>query len=275
MRNETDVNPDLGSAYPVAELQVARFQSDGHIRLDNVAASSKIGVYRAAIQEAADRVNTETRALADRGDTYSKAFLQMMNLWREHEVVKRFSLARRFAGIAASLMGVDGVRIYHDQALFKEAGGGHTPWHQDHYYWPLDTDNTITMWMALEDLDDDMGTLTFASGSHAEGYLGTLPISDESDEVFNSYVKKKGFDLFHTGGMKAGDATFHNGWTLHSAPGNRSGRMREAMTVIYYADGARAIEPVNDNQSRDLANWLPGTNPGELAASPLNPLLCP
>ena len=29
------------------------------------------------------------------------------------------------------LMGVDGVGLYHDQALVKEAGGGHTPWHCD------------------------------------------------------------------------------------------------------------------------------------------------
>ena len=36
------------------------------------------------------------------------------------------------------------VRLYHDQALFKEAGGGITPWHQDQHYWPLDTDRTIT-----------------------------------------------------------------------------------------------------------------------------------
>src|SRR5207249_11996994 len=55
--------------------------------------------------------------------------------------------------------------LYHDQALFKEAGGGRTPWHQDMYYWPLDTDRTITMWMPLVDVPAEVGSMLFASGS--------------------------------------------------------------------------------------------------------------
>src|SRR5512140_3690692 len=104
------------------------------------------------------------------------AFIQVMNLWVRDEAVRRYVLARRFAKIAADLMGVKGVRIYHDQALYKEAGGGITPWHQDHYYWPMDTDNTITMWMPLMDITPEMGTLVFASGSQVNGHLGNIPI---------------------------------------------------------------------------------------------------
>ena len=59
---------------------------------------------------------------------------------------------------AAHLLGVDGVRLSHDQALFKEPGGGRTPWHQDQCYWPLDTDKTITMWMPLVDVPGEVGT---------------------------------------------------------------------------------------------------------------------
>jgi hypothetical protein len=55
--------------------------------------------------------------------------------------------------------------------------------------------------------------------------------------------------------MKAGDATFHNGWTLQSAPGNQSSTMRELMTVIYHADSARAIEPDKANRKSDLEIW--------------------
>ena len=59
-----------------------------------------------------------------------------MNLWAVDDAVKQFTLAKRFAKIAADLLGVDKVRLYHDQALYKEPGGGFTPWHQDQYYWP-------------------------------------------------------------------------------------------------------------------------------------------
>jgi ectoine hydroxylase-related dioxygenase (phytanoyl-CoA dioxygenase family) len=195
-----------------------------------------------------------------------------MNLWTRDATTRAFVLGRRFARIAAELMGVDGVRIYHDQALFKEPGGGFTPWHQDQYYWPVDTENTITMWMPLVDLSAEMGILSFASRSHTRGYLGTLPISEESEETFNRYIEEKGMEVSRQPSMKAGDATFHSGWNLHSAPGNHSTRVREVMTVIWVADGCRVTPPINPNQERDITRWMPGLQPGDLVDSALNPL---
>ena len=79
--------------------------------------------------------------------------------------------APRFAKAAAELLGVDGVRLYHDQALFKEPGGGHTPWHQDRSTGRSDTEKTITMWMPLADLDPAVGSMTFATGGTTAGEL--------------------------------------------------------------------------------------------------------
>ncbi len=74
--------------------------------------------------------------------------------------------------------------------------------------------------------------------------------------------------------MNAGDATFHHGWTIHSAGGNTSPNLtREVMTIIYFADGARVAGPQNENQAADLAAWLGGRQPGEAADSELNPVL--
>jgi ectoine hydroxylase-related dioxygenase (phytanoyl-CoA dioxygenase family) len=196
-----------------------------------------------------------------------------MNLWSKDEGVRRFVLARRFAAIVANLLGVEGVHVYHDQALLTESGGGITPWHQDQHYWPLDTDNTITMWMPLVDVSPAMGTMRFASGSHWDGYLGDMPISDDSEQKFEASIRGRGFSIVAGVVMNAGDATFHYGWTLHGAPANRTDRMREVMTVIWYADGARVTEPDNTNRQRDLERWPPSLRPGDLAASELNPLV--
>ena len=43
--------------------------------------------------------------------------------------------------------------------------------------------------------------------------------------------------------MKAGDATFHSGLTLHRAPGNPTDRVRAVMTVIYIAEGEVVQQP--------------------------------
>lgn len=264
--------PALAEEYPVSKSQIALYQRDGHILFRAVATRGEVAAYLRAIRSAVERFSVETRPLEAR-DTYGKAFLQIMNLWARDEAVRQFVLARRFAKIASNLMGVRGVRIYHDQALYKEPGGGKTPWHQDQYYWPLDTDKTITMWMPLVDVSAEMGTMVFASGSQRHGYLGKLPISDESEEVLKQFVEERGFELSGGGSMAAGDATFHSGWVLHGAPGNQSDRVREVMTIIYFADGARVSAPINSNQERDMTRWLPSLKPGDLAASPLNPLI--
>lgn len=262
----------LAQPFRVTAQAAAAYRENGHVLLEEVLPPAEVPAQRDAILRAAEKFNTEKRPLAAR-DTYGKAFLQIMNLWEVDEAVRRFTLAKRFAQIAADLMGVARVRLYHDQALFKEPGGGHTPWHQDQYYWPIDTHNTITMWMPLVDISEGMGMLTFASGSQREGFLGNLEISDDSEAQLGNFVREKGYPVSSPEFMKAGDATFHSGWTLHSAPGNHSGKMREVMTVIYMADGARVTKPLNPNQENDRQRWLMGQEPGTLIDSPLNPLI--
>lgn len=264
--------PSLESPYSVTAEQVAQFQRDGHILLRGVATREEAGAFRPVILAARDRYGAEATPLAQR-DTYGKAFLKGMNLWPKDEGVKRFVLARRFGELAARLLGVDGVRVYHDQALLKEAGGGLTPWHQDQHYWPLATDHTITMWMPLVEVSPEMGTMHFASGSHRSGYLGDLPISDESEARFEQFIRERGYGRVPGAAMAPGDATFHYGWTLHGAPGNSSDRTREVMTIIWYPDGTRVGKLDNANRQRDRDRWLPGLEPGDLAASELNPLV--
>ncbi len=71
--------------------------------------------------------------------------------------------------------------------------------------------------------------------------------------------------------MKAGDATWHYGFTIHNAPGNESQKMRQVMTIIYVADGAKIVDPKNKWQENDLKTWLKSLPVGSLVSSELNP----
>lgn len=269
--NETAL-PSLNNFITLNSSQEKAFRINGHTLVEGVLSTEEAAVYRNVINEAAYKYNTEKRKLEER-DTYGKAFLQVMNLWEVDQAVRKFTLAKRFAKIAADLLGVKNVRLYHDQALYKEAGGGFTPWHQDQYYWPLSTNNTVTMWMPLINIDEEMGMLTFASGSHEGGFVENVAISDASEAMLEKHIKEKGFPITRAKSMKAGDATWHYGWTLHNAPGNASKITREVMTIIYFADGATVTEPQNEHQEADRKRWLAGLQPGTDAASALNPLL--
>lgn len=272
MAMEHKMLPSLEEPYALTQEQIDSYQRDGHILLRGVASPEEVNAYEPILSQLVFERNNHTKPVSER-DTYGKAFIQVGNLWEYSEQAARFTLAKRFARIAAELMGVSGVRIYHDQALYKEPGGGHTPWHQDQIYWPLDTDNTITMWMPLVDLPADIGSMTFASGTHKVGLIDRVVISDESHKTLAQYIEGKGFEQKYYGAMKAGDATFHAGWTVHSAPANPYGLMRKVMTVIYVADGTRVAEPETTARQNDLSRWIPGRKAGELVDSPLNPLV--
>ena len=266
--------PGLDAPFEVPDEAIGAFRENGHTCLRQVCSQEEIEAFRPVIHDAAIEHAWDKRPLEER-DTYGKAFLQAMNLWRRDERIARFTLAKRFGGIAAQLLGVEGVRVYHDQALFKEAGGGATPWHQDQHYWPLDTDKTVTMWMPLVDVPPEIGSMTFASGSQRMGYLGDFPISDESDRELSKVVAERGLRLETHGAMKAGDTTWHTGWMLHSAPANPTGSLRAVMTIIYFADGARVVDEPTPGQQFDLQTWLKGCAPGELAAGQRLPLAWP
>jgi ectoine hydroxylase-related dioxygenase (phytanoyl-CoA dioxygenase family) len=199
-------------------------------------------------------------------------FTQVTNVWRMNESVRAFVFAKRFARIAAELLGVRGVRLYHDQALIKDPGGKPTPWHQDHYYWPLATEHTVTMWMPLVDCPHEMGTMEFIPGSHTNPAFAEMPISETSQEYFSGIIREQKLTAQHFS-LNASDATFHYGKTLHAAPSNTTANRREVLAIIYYADGTRLMQPDNEHRKVDMNVFHPGQKPGDLAASELNPLL--
>ena len=260
---------------------VEGFERDGYAMLEALASPDEAAAMRtviepAAIEHAFNRGDSEDGSL-------DGAFLQSFNLWRVDERIARFVLGRRFAGGggprgggaggAAQLLGVERVRLYHDQALCKGPSGGRTPWHQDHWYWPLDTDRMITMWMPLVDLPDEVGSMTFAAGSHRDGDLCGVGISRESNQRLREVIDDRGFRTHTYGALHAGDATFHGGWTVHSADRNPTDLLRTVMTVIYFADGARVAEEISPAQDVDRRAWVGGRPLGALADHELNPVL--
>ena len=260
---------NINDSYQLDEGQINFYRENEFIKLKNVFTREEVGYYKDYIFRKTLELNTNLKPMEER-NTYDKAFIQVINLWRECEKVKEFVFGRRLAGIAAALMEVDGVRLYHDQALFKEGKGGFTPWHADQQYWPLATDKTITAWIPLQEVTMDMGPLSFAGGSHKVHDFRGLEISDDSEGIIGKFMEKTDVEC---SAYELGEVSFHSGWMYHRAPANTSGKMRGVMTVIYMDKDMVLKEPENSNQVHDGENFCPGIKVGELCDSELNPVL--
>jgi len=264
--------PGLDNFREISTAQRDEFRDNGHVLVRGLLSVAEITVYHQVIADAVKRLGRERRKMPAKG-IYGRVFGQMVNLWCGDEGVRQFVLSQRLGKVAADLLGVANVRIYHDHALFKEAGGRATYWHQDQYYWPLDTADTITLAMPLTDQSIEMGMFVFASGSHKSGTVTDPKLSSEPDSLYRKYIRENHFPLSCAAGMRAGDSSWHFGNTVHHTSANESDRRREMMTITYMADGARVALPVHEAQAYELYNWLGGLPPGRLAASDLNPLV--
>ncbi len=262
---------DLDSHYPLSADQVERFRRDGYIKLKQVLSPEVLAHYGAIITTEVHRLNTMHIPIEQR-DTYNKAFLQVGNIWTKNATVKEFCWGQRLARLAAELLGVRGVRMYHDQALYKEPGGGVTPWHADQYYWPLSNANTVTAWIPLQAVPMEMGPLAFARGSHHFESGRELAISDESEERIGRSMREQNYPLDDTP-FDLGEVSFHYGWTFHRAGRNTSTKPRAVMTIIYMDEDIRLIEPHTKSREGDRAAFASDVAVGEVMNGTMTPII--
>jgi hypothetical protein len=195
--------------YKLSDEQIAAYRRDGHIVIRG-----------AKPREDVENTLCEIEHLIDKlGGMYGPEELEALNLcklnniWKLDKEIRKFVLSKRLAGIAAQLMGVEGVRLYHDQLLFKRPDQDITTWHQvnlitfeilvillypnqDGFYWPLapeDLNKVMTAWIPFVPVTEENGGLIFASGSHEDGYIGDRPsdVEDVDAQFFNDLVEKR------------------------------------------------------------------------------------
>jgi ectoine hydroxylase-related dioxygenase (phytanoyl-CoA dioxygenase family) len=265
------ISSSLEKPYLLTQENIYFYQKNRYIKLKEVLNQETIEFFNDIITKQVNEMNQEQTALDDR-TTYGKAFLQLFNLWVENPIVKELIFSKRIAKIATDLMEVDGVRLYHDQALFKESGGGITPWHADQYYWPLETDKTITAWIPLQAIPLEMGPLEFSARSHTIVEGRELEIGDESEEFIQRKLRVTDFKHVIEA-FDVGEISFHSGWVFHRAGANKTNEMRKVMTIIYMDKDMILKNPENKNQINDWNSWCPGAKVGEIINSKLNPIL--
>jgi ectoine hydroxylase-related dioxygenase (phytanoyl-CoA dioxygenase family) len=246
------------------------FAERGFAVVPDLLEAAEIERYGAAVDAAVrSRMAHDARAL-DEKSRYEQSFQQCMNLWEDFAEVRALSFHPAIARAAAALLGVEAVRLWHDQALYKEAGGKSTAGHLDQAYWPIEQTDTVTAWIPFQDVSESNGGMGYVPGSHRFG-----------SRSFANIFTAEGFDLEHGPESRgigvefpvipAGAVAFHHGLTLHMARGNPSARVRRVHTIIYFADGARRSAFPPSHPSVDRARIALG----EPIASEFTPIAWP
>ncbi|NQU38611.1 MAG: phytanoyl-CoA dioxygenase family protein [Lentisphaerae bacterium] len=233
----------------LTQEQIESYQDNGFVVIDGFLDADELESWRSAVADGVE--NRGAKKVANREDYpesdeyYSKIFLQRVNLWMDSEPVRKLMLDERLGRMATELTGADGMRIWHDQALIKQAWGNPTAWHLDCPYWSFHHPNAISIWVALDDVTVQNGGLFFLPGSHKDAeFERNVSITDNIGGLFEAYPEWKHREPV-AAPMKAGSCSFHSGLTAHGAAANFTPRARRAMTCAYMPDGATYVGKQN------------------------------
>lgn len=228
----------------LSQAQIEQYQQDGFIVMEDFLTAEELEHWRRAVGEAvSSRGSTklaghEKDAKWQSGDAYyDRVFVQRINLWQDSPAVRKLMLDPRLGKMAAELAGVDGIRIWHDQALIKQAWGNPTGWHLDNPYWSFYSRQAISIWVALDDVTYDNGCLYFVPGTHKTASFDNVGIGQNIGDLFRIYTDWTNLEAVPAV-MKAGSCSFHNGLVAHGAGANMTPRARRAMTCAYMPDGS-------------------------------------
>ena len=269
--SDDEVIAELAAPYPLSDEQIAFFRVNGFIKLREVFSPGAVMKLRG---ELVRLLRAEFGVDPDGGA--QDRFLSMEMIWPDNPLLKAYVLSPRLAQISAQLIGADSVRLYHDNVLAKQPACGRTPWHFDDHHFPLDTNDVVTAWAPAQAIPLAMGPLAFAYPLDVHELVNAVTFEKSGTgydrgvaEVFarnNVAVDETPFEI--------GEVSFHHNLNFHTAARNRTDRSRIVLANTYYADGARIVDAPT-MVSGDWQKFMPGVAPGDVAASPLNPVCWP
>lgn len=227
----------------LTQEQITSYRDNGFLIVEDFLSPAELETWRQAVEEAVrDR---GTAKLAGRTDErwqagesyYDFVFVQRINLWQDHPQMRQLMLDPVLGKMVATLAGVEGIRIWHDQALIKQPWANPTGWHLDNPYWSFHSRDAISIWVALDDATLQNGCLYYLPGTHKSATFDNVGIGQNIGDIFRVYPEWA--KIMPTPAvMKAGSCGFHNGLVGHGAGANMSPGWRRAMTCAYMPDGA-------------------------------------
>jgi phytanoyl-CoA hydroxylase len=239
---------------------LTQFNRDGYVVMRGFLDSAEVKELREHLDNfIATRLDDLPREHAFYEELGDERTLKQLQRLHEHDdVFGRWMTDSKFRQLAELLL--DGpVTCQNMQYFNKPAGIGlPTPPHQDGYYFMLEPCRALTMWLALEPVDEANGCVRYVTGSHhygmrAHGRTKTLGFS----QGIMDYPCANDHDNERALPAQPGDRLVHHALTIHRADGNTDPtRDRRAMGFIYYSAAAQPDEVAHAEYQRRLAQAM-------------------
>jgi phytanoyl-CoA hydroxylase len=256
--------------------QIDAYRSDGFVLIEDFLDEQELARWRAETDAA---VAERLAEMGEREDSYySRVFTQLLRLADTHAGVAELILDARLGEIVATLAGVEGIRVWHDQALIKPPYGNPTSWHLDNPFWSFSSHDAISIWVALDDTTIANGCLWYLPGTHRTARFEAIQIGENFGALFDEYPEWLEIEPV-AAPCAAGGAVFHNGLVAHGAGANMTPRPRRAMTCAFMPagstfNGAQNILPdeyfarlrIGDVLENDMVNPLVWASPVDRSA---------
>jgi ectoine hydroxylase-related dioxygenase (phytanoyl-CoA dioxygenase family) len=260
-------------ARAITPAEIRAFEETGVVHLKGLFDPDWI----ARLQEWTDRSLAAPGKLfhdLSKGDPNGK-FVSETFLWHQHPGFRDFIHDSPAAEIAAQVMRSAKANIVFDQYLVKEPGTRQpTVWHHDLTYWPIRGNQVCTLWLALDPVTEETGSMEFVVGSHRWGeryhpiaFVDLSKYQTDEPRVPDIEARRDEFEFVRFD-YEPGDCTLHHGLLLHMAGGNRSTSVRRRAYATRWAGDDVVCDPRPNIQQMLF-------EPGIPAGAPLDSALWP
>lgn len=213
------------------------FDKNGYIAIRNFVSRETLDKINACIndltKEKLDSMPPEYVFYENKADASTLKQLQHINLFQPF--FDELLLSDQFKGLAEILLGTE-VEAKNMQWFNKPPRiGKETPAHQDGYYFMLEPNEALTMWLAIDSVDEKNGCVRYIPASHKNGMrpYTASNVLGFSQGISDYHAEDQAMEIPMI--VEPGDIIIHHSLTIHRADPNTSVRTRKGLGFIYYS----------------------------------------
>ncbi len=173
--------------------------------------------------------------------------------------IKALATYPLIGAIAAKLTRSATIRLMDDQLFYKPSKPENSAatisgWHADQAYWPTcSSEKMTTAWIPLHTVELARSPLVIMAGSHHwKGDLPRMSFNNKNLAELEEKFRAQGKEVrVATMTLKKGQASFHQGWTIHASLANTSGQPRLSLAV-HMQDGDNHYRPHVNAEGREV-----------------------